>query len=419
MFGNELALTVDGYVDDAKSNIETLHRLSATLESLQDTIINEGMSRDVAQLLEQTSPGCVTERSRLNAFTRYNSPVGRDVGLEAIRAANGKLNSGWLTAIVAAAIAAISALITYLITQFTGKDATSRRERANDRNWGKVAPSDVGASRPQWRDDLDFRAASDAFAGSINTLLVDTAGGKYTPFLKDAITLTPRPLFATVTSYIDTLLRMINETADMILTNRLDVETDVALSSLEALQRNIAAQLIQLENTKPMGLPGRGPLSDRVMQYRGEMEHASSQRTLVATDDVHAIYAQRVLVDNALKQVMGFKLDPLLREIRDNATAIDRTNNALSASFTSSSGRAGSILRACVEAIHVVIAIQADMAGIVSLLYDNIKIADDAYCNMLRAQLEAMQRAGINFKGSEVEFANDRKFYKEAVEYLK
>lgn len=422
MVVNELAMDIDSTVSDAKDNMATLRSLGASLESMQNTILNEGMSRDVAQLLEQHSPGAITATTRINAFTQYPSKVMRSTGLEAVGNVRSKSMRGVIVAIVSAAVAALSAFLVYLIKRFTGKDATERKNRANDRQWHSATAADAGASRPEWRDDPEYRAATDAYINTINMLLVKTGSGAYTPFLKDVFTLRPRALFGVLTDHVTEAVKLARETADALANSPLAVNessgNDLVMNEMQKLYTELNTQFNVLDNIKPNGVPGRGPLSSRLIDMRRLVEEEATQTAITIEPTLTEIYGFRQTIDESVKVLETLSVDKLMREMQTNAKFLQKTLDDIDSKFANMPSRAADVLIEGMLFVQRMLEMQADLIAIVSTLMDNVLVADSAYCQLLRAQIDAMQRVGIRFNGSEPEFAEDRKFYKEARRYL-
>lgn len=421
MVGNELAMDIDSKVADAKDNMDTLRSLSASLESMQNTILNEGMSRDIAQLLEQHSSGAITATTRINAFTQYPSKVMRSTGLEAVSNVRSKSMRGVIVAIVSAAVAALSAFLVYLIKRFTGKDANERKNRANDRQWNSTSAADVGASRPEWRDDPEYRAATEAYINTINMLLIKTGSGGYTPFLKDVFTLRPRALFGVLTDHVTAAVKLARETGDALANSPLavvDDGNDLVMNEMQKLYTELNTQFNVLDNIKPMGIPGRGPLSDRLIEMRRLVELEATQTAITIEPTLTEIYGYRQVIDESIKVLETLSVDKLMREMQTNAKFLQKTLDDLDSKFANMPSRAADVLIEGMLFVQRMLEMQADLIAIVSTLMDNVLVADSAYCQLLRAQIDAMQRVGIRFTGSEPEFAEDRKFYKEARRYL-
>lgn len=421
MVGNELAMDIDSKVADAKDNMDTLRGLGASLESMQNTILNEGMSRDIAQLLEQHSPGAITATTRINAFTQYPSKVMRSAGLEAVSNVRSKSMRGVIVAIVSAAVAALSAFLVYLIKRFTGKDANERKNRANDRQWQSTSAADVGSSRPEWRDDPEYRAATEAYINTINMLLIKTGSGGYTPFLKDVFTLRPRALFGVLTDHVTAAVKLARETGDALANSPLAVTdngNDLVMNEMQKLYTELNTQFNVLDNIKPMGIPGRGPLSERLIEMRRLVEVEATQSAITIEPTLTEIYGYRQVIDESIKVLETLSVDKLMREMQTNAKFLQKTLDDLDNKFANMPSRAADVLIEGMLFVQRMLEMQADLIAIVSTLMDNVLVADSAYCQLLRAQIDAMQRVGIRFNGSEPEFAADRKFYKEARRYL-
>lgn len=422
MVGNELAMDIDSTVADTKNNMDMLRSLSTSLESIQNTIHNEGMSRDLAQLLEQRSPGAITSTTRINAFTQYPSRVMRSTGLEAVSAVRSKSMRGVIVAIVSAAVAALSAFLVYLIKRFTGKDAKERKERANDRQWQNTNAADAGASRPEWRDDPEYRAATDAYISTINMLLVKTGSGGYTPFLRDVFTMRPRALFDTLTDHVTEAIKLARQTADALANSPLAVDesagNDIVMNEMQKLYTELNTQFNVLDNIKPNGVPGRGPLSGRLMEMRRMVEDECNRSAVTIEPTLSEIYGYRQVIDESIKVLENLSVDKLMREMQDNAKVLQKTLDDIDNRFANMPSRAADVLIEGMLFVQRMLEMQADLIAIVSTLMDNVLTADSAYCQLLRTQIEAMQRVGIRFNGSEPEFAEDRRFYKEARRYL-
>lgn len=422
MIGNTLSMDIRTTLSDSKDNLDTLKRLGASLESLQQTIVQDGMSRGVAQVLEQHSPGCITETSRINGFTQYPSQVGRNTGLEAISTVYSKSIKGIIVAIISAAAAALGAFLVYLIKRWSGREYIERKQRSTDRTWQANTPAQAGASRPQWRDDMEFKAASDAFMGTINMLLLNTGAGQYTPFLKEVFTVKPRALFDTLSDHITAAVRLARDTTNALANTPLAVVSnkgnDEILNAMQRLYQELGAQYTVLEALKPQGVPGRGVLSERLLNMRSAVEIEANKSGVTRDYTLSDAYAFRGVINEGIAVLENLRIDTLMREMNDNAKALQKTLDDIDNRFANFPGRAADVLIEAMLYVQRMLEMQADLIGIVSTLIDNVLQADTAYCQLLRTQIEAMGRAGIRFNGNEPEFAEDRKFYKEARKFL-
>lgn len=422
MAGNNLTMDLDSLTTTTSNNMETLRRISASLESMEETIRNDGMSRDIAMLIEQQSPGAITETTRVNAFTQYPSQVKRDVGLEAIGSVRGKTMKGVVIAILSAAIAAVSAFLMYLIKRFTGKEANERRDRVKAKQWKPETPAEAGTSRPEWRQDPEFMAACDAFVGTINMTLVNTGSGRFQPFLRDVFQVKPKALFATLSDHITEALKLVRETTATIgntpLSVRYDEQTDAVTGTIRNLYNELQTQYNVLEHVRPIGVPGKGPLSERLVEMRSLVEVDTNKMAITREPTLTDIYSYRGVIDESIKALEEMRMETLTKELRENTQFMQRTLNDLDIKFTNIPNRAADLLADSMYFVQRMLEMQTDLIAIVSTLTENALMADSAYCQLLRTQIAAMERVGIRFNGNEPEFAEDRKFYKEARSYL-
>lgn len=422
MAGNSLTMDLDSLTTTTSNNMDTLRRISVSLESMEQTILNDGMSRDIAMLIEQQSPGAITETTRVNAFTQYPSVVKRDIGLEAIGNVRSKTMKGVIIAILSAAIAAVSAFMVYLIKRFTGKEANERRDRVKSKQWKPETPAEAGTSRPAWRQDPEFLAACDAFVGTVNMTLVNTGSGRFQPFLRDVFQVKPKALFGTLSDHITEALKLVRETTTAIgntpLTVRYDEETDAVTNTMRNLYNELQTQFNVLEHVRPVGVPGKGPLSERLVEMRSIVEMDTNKLAITREPTLTDIYSYRGVIDESIKALEDMKVDTLMKELRENTQFMQRILNDLDVKFANIPNRAADTLADAMFFVQRMLEMQTDLIAIVNTLSENALLADSAYCQLLRTQIAAMERAGIRFTGNEPEFAEDRRFYKEARNYL-
>jgi len=422
MSGNSLSMDLVSLTSTTANNMTALRRISASLESMEDTIRNEGMSRDIALLIEQQSPGAITDNARVNAFTQYPSQVKRDVGLEAINFVRGKSLKGIVIAILSAAIAAAAAFLTFLIRRFTGKEARSRKERAREKPMNPQTTADAGHSRPEWRQDPEFTAACDAFAATINMTLVNTGSGQFRAFTRDVFMVKPQGLFGALSSHIVEAIKLVRTTTDNLGGIPRPIKYSADQDEVTLIMRNLFGELQTqynvLEHVRPNGIPGKGPLSERLMEMRSMLEADINRMAITQEPTLADIYSYRGVIDESMKMLEDMRVDLLMKEMKENSDFMQRTLSTLDVKFNYISNEAADALADAMYFIQRMLEMQSDLIGIVSTLTENVLAADSAYCQLLRTQIAAMQRAGIRFNGNEPEFAEDRKFYKDAMRFL-
>ena len=422
MSGNSLSMDLVSLTSTTANNMTALRRISASLESMEDTIRNEGMSRDIALLIEQQSPGAITDNTRVNAFTQYPSQVKRDVGLEAINFVRGKSLKGIVVAILSAAIAAAAAFLTFLIRRFTGKEARARKERTREKPMNPQATADAGHSRPEWREDAEFVAACDAFAATINLTLVNTGAGQFRAFTRDVFLVKPQGLFGALSSHIVEAIKLVRTTTENLSGIPRPIKYSADQDEVTLIMRNLFSELQTqynvLEHVRPNGIPGNGPLSERLMAMRGSIEADINRMAITQEPTLADIYSYRGVIDESMKMLEDMRIDTLMKEMKENSDFMQRTLSTLDVKFNYISNEAADALADAMYFIQRMLEMQSDLIGIVSTLTENVLTADSAYCQLLRTQIAAMQRAGIRFNGNEPEFAEDRKFYKDAMRFL-
>lgn len=422
MSGNSLSMDLVSLTSTTANNMTALRRISASLESMEDTIRNEGMSRDIALLIEQQSPGAITDNARVNAFTQYPSQVKRDVGLEAINFVRGKSLKGIVIAILSAAIAAAAAFLTFLVRRFTGKEARSRKDRSREKPMNPQTTADAGPSRPEWRQDPEFNAACDAFAGTINMTLVNTGSGQFRAFTRDVFMVKPQGLFGALSSHIVEAIKLVRTTTNNLEGIPRPIKYSAEQDEVTLIMRNLFGELQTqynvLEHVRPNGIPGKGPLSERLMEMRTMLEADINRMAITQEPTLADIYGYRGVIDESMKMLEDMRVDVLMKEMKENSDFMQRTLSTLDVKFNYISNEAADALADAMYFIQRMLEMQSDLIGIVSTLTENVLAADSAYCQLLRTQIAAMQRAGIRFNGNEPEFAEDRKFYKDAMRFL-
>lgn len=419
---NELARDNKLTLTAVKNNLDSLRRLAVTLESVQQEIEQDGMHRQLAEVLECQCAGVVTKRLHLNGFTQHPSRVGQQVAMEALSDLRNNSFKALLVTLITAAVAVIGGFITYLFKQFRGRSADARRERGKNKSWALFDVSNVGVSRPQWRTDPEYLAAVEAYEASLNVVLLKTGSGQYRALFEDVFRGKPKSIFSVLTEHVDKAIAAILETtrdlrgSDAVHDTARDNPT--VLSKLTAMSTAIQKQYDLLERVVTPGFPGSGPLSRRVLAKRQSIEDDLGRAGITRESSLDELYGYIQTVLEAINNVEGYRVEALTAEMQASAKTLQSTLDNLDFTFGAGTDKASDLLVDAAFHIQRMLEIQADIISILSTLLGNVLTADEAYCTMLKEQLAAMERVGIRFNGNEAEFAEDRKFYKQARAFL-
>jgi len=419
MSANELMLTVGSAVNGARDNINLLRGVSVALENIREEIETEGMSRSMAELINQQVPGSVTQR--MNAFTQYPSKVNVSVGLEALGSAGGKTIKAIIVAIIGAAVAAIGAFLGWVVSKYKGRDADAMKRRAKDKKVQRSNPANKGPLRPEWRSDLEYAASVENFKASITVGLIETGSGRYKKLLNSIMRGPDGGLLAVLTKHIDSSMKSIVVTTKAMEGNPAVYDrhqhNPEVVGELKNLSEAIMNQYLLLQRVNPDGLPGNGALSDRLTALRQKVEGDAHKGAVSDSSDLATIYNYRQVVDEAIGNLLDVDISSMGRECTAAGKSLQQMMSRLDLTFLPGSNRATEVLLDSIQAVQLMIDMQADIIAIVNYLFESTIQADDSYTSMLRRQLEAMERVGI-VSGSEFMTADDQEFFRHARSYL-
>ncbi|QXO11141.1 hypothetical protein pEaSNUABM54_00315 [Erwinia phage pEa_SNUABM_54] len=419
MSANDLMLTVGSAVNGARDNFAMLRGVTVALENIRDEIETEGMSRSMAELIEQQVPGSVAQRP--NAFTQYPSQVNYAAGMEALGVAGSKTLKGIILAIIGACVAAIGAFLGWIVKKYKGRDADALKRRAKDKRVQKTNPPERGQMRPEWRDDLEYAASVENFRASITVGLIETGAGKHGKMLNSIMFGRDGGLLAVLTKHIDSSMKSIVTTTKAMEGNPAVYDRHSGNPAVVAELKNLAEatmnQYLLLQRVQPEGIKGNGVLSDRVLELRARIEKEAQTPGLTADVDLNTLYNTRQVIDEAINNILDIDVTPMGRECTAAGKSLQQLMDRLDLTFRAGSSAATEALLDSIQSVQLMIDMQADLIGIINTIFASTIAADDNYTFMLRRQIEAMERVGI-VPGSEFMTKDDQEFYRYAKEYL-
>lgn len=424
MYKSELTDAFDQSVSGIKTNIETLRSISGSLESIRVSIESEGMSRDLAELMEQTVPGSITKHTRINGFTQYPSNVGKKVALESLFTTRSFTASAMIGAAVAAVAALFVKLIKWLTDQFTGKAADERRQRANSREYNKHS-SPLGSAVPGWDDDPQYRAANITLQETVTQLLVATATGRNDILLRGLVSGGARSLVETLATQVTNDLSAVRAIGERVL-GSLAVSDAVAGNDrvLEELHRFVIELQGGLDLTENISIPGlagapKAPLSERLMETREHYEQMSDTLAFPIKENstMEDMDSIRETISEAARRVEALRYDALRQRLATLAKELRSATTRTSERLGTGAKQATEYMADAISIIHIRMNMIADIVAIVTLVVTSVNRADEASVRQLKIALDALSAAGAKFNSNDSRWRAEREFYLKVQKY--
>lgn len=417
MYQSEFTGAIDKVVSDVKYNLETLRSIGGSLESIRVSIESDGMSRDLAELMEQHVPGMITKKTRINGFTSYPSTVGRTVALESIFSARNLGLGAMIAAVTAAVVALIARFVKWINEVTRGPKAKARAKRAHSRDW--TAESDhLGANVPGWDEDPVFQADNRALQESCTRLLVYVAQNNHEILMRSLIGPAPRTLVEYLSGQIALDIKSIQTLSTTLLAKPAVGDgitgNDALVASLKETLMQFEGNLRTTENLVFPGLVGdsKSPLSARLIETRDFFEHMGSEPNAPVreTTKMENMDAIRVTISKASKAVENLRMDKTNQTLVNLMREMSSVKNAVKVKLGTGSERALEIVTDMLAIIQVELSLLADCVGIISALVGSVETADTASVAQMKSAIDALSRAGVKFSDNDPRFAKERKF---------
>lgn len=422
------SIGLESIAHDTRDVYVQLRAVSDQLTQIGNTLSLEGISRDTAALIDQLSPGVISNHQSLNGFTGYPSQQGMSVALEAMSSLKLGVIRAALVALVTSILTligwAINKLINYMNDRQT-KERVARAKRKSRIVEAAARTEETASAAPTgWQQDPNFVQAKSDFDDTIVVLLNDLARGDYKTVLGEILVGRQKSVISFLNEHITANTTAIWETTRDLANSKLLGDYMVGIekteASLQELLNNIATDVSLCEKAQFAGdlANPRVPLSQRLGNVLSKIDAASGQMLDVDLRTYTESYALRPMLDSALLNTADFSDHDAKTSLQATQKQITRLKSDIETMIAHRSINAAYLLLEMVNEVNRLVGMLNQAVQIVARCYGTVMRAENGFETLLKAHYNAIKVSGIDLSGTGPFERATREFFTEYKRYM-